>query len=65
MITNFDSIIFDYFQTKKLCGASITKFLYVYKEVDSFLDDFLIKHTEFIKNYMLLFALCKISIYNQ
>ena len=66
MITRFDYIIFDYFQTKKLCGASITKFLYVYKEIDSFLDDFLIKHTEFIKKkHMLLFTLCKISIYNQ
>lgn len=49
MITKFDKSIVDYFQTKKLCGASITKFLNVYREVDLFLDDFLIKHLEYIK----------------
>ena len=49
MITKFDKLIIDYFQTKKLCGASITKFLFVYKEIDLFLDDFLIKHSEYIK----------------
>lgn len=46
MITKFDKLIINYFQTKKLCGASITKFLFVYKEIDLFLDDFLIKHPE-------------------
>ena len=58
MITRFDYIIFDYFQTKKLCGASITKFLYVYKEIDSFLDDFLIKHIEFIKKNICYYLHC-------
>lgn len=49
MITKFDKLIIDYFQTKKLCGASITKFLCVYSEIDLFLDDFLFKHPEYIK----------------
>ena len=44
MITKFDKLIIDYFQNKKLCGASVAKFLFVYKEIDLFLDDFLIKH---------------------
>ena len=38
MITNFDSIILEYFKDKRLCGATTAKFLSMYKEINSYLE---------------------------
>lgn len=40
MITKFDSIILEYFKDKRLCGATTVKFLSMYNEIDSYLEDF-------------------------
>lgn len=49
MITDFDSIILEYFKDKRLCGATTTKFLSMYNEIDSYLEEFLLSHPEYIK----------------
>lgn len=49
MITKFDSFILEYFKNKRLCGATTTKFLSIHKEIDSYLEDFLLTHPEYIK----------------
>lgn len=49
MITEFDSIILEYFEDKRLCGATVAKFLSMYKEIDSYLEEFLLSHPEYIK----------------
>ena len=43
MITKFDSIILEYFKDKRLCGTTTTKFLFMHKEIDFYLEDFFIK----------------------
>lgn len=49
MITKFDSIILEYFKDKRLCGATATKFLSMHKEIDFYLEKFLLSHPEYIK----------------
>ena len=54
MITTFDSIILEYFKDKRLCGATTAKFLSIHKEIDSYLEEFLLSHPEYIKKSFII-----------